>query len=49
MLVPLIPEIEDSRLYNESEQVFEGFERCVEPLSQDRLLCMAHVVVKDPR
>lgn len=43
----LVPEIEDSGLDNKPEQVLEGFESCVEPLSQDGLLSVAHVVVKD--
>lgn len=44
----LIPEIENSGLYNKPEEVLESFECSVEPLSQGGLLCMAHVVVKHP-
>lgn len=45
----LIPEIEDPRLYNESEQVLESFEGSVEPLAQNEQLGVAHVVVKHLR
>lgn len=46
MAAPLIPEIEDPGLYNKPEQVLESFESCIEPLGQDGLLGVAHVVVK---
>ena len=44
----LVPEIKDPGLHDEPEQVLEGFQSGVEPLGQDGLLGVAHVVVKDP-
>lgn len=44
----LIPEIQDPGLHNEPEQVLEGFECYVEPLSQEGLLGVAHIVVEHP-
>lgn len=44
----LVPEIEDAGLDNKPEQVLEGFECRVEPLGQDRLLSVAHIVVQNP-
>lgn len=44
----LVPEIEDAGLHDKPEQVLEGFERRVEPLGQDRLLSVAHIVVQNP-
>lgn len=46
--VLLIPEIEDSGLYNKPEQVLESFECGIESLSQAGLFSMAHIVVKHP-
>lgn len=42
-----VPEIENSGLNDEPEEVLEGFEGSVEPLDQDRFLSVAHVVVQD--
>lgn len=39
--------MEDAGLNDEPEQVLEGLEGRVEPLSQSGLLSVAHVVVQD--
>lgn len=49
-LVPLgslVPEVEDPGLDDEPEQVLKGFEGRKEPLGQDWLFGVAHVVVQD--
>lgn len=46
-MASLVPEIEDPRLDDEPKQVLQGFKGNEEPLGQDWLLGMAHVVVQD--
>lgn len=43
----LVPEVEDPGLDDEPEQVLQGFEGRKQPLGQDWLFGMAHVVVQD--
>lgn len=45
---PEIPQVEDPRLDNKSEQILESLECRIELLSESRLLRVAHIVVEHP-